>query len=81
MIAGAAANESAVKPNGLRFGNWFKTSRLYYKIVVYFTYFWLTDQTAIEFCSRELRMNPSTTLDWNDYLRDLCARAVYFNKH
>ena len=29
--------------------------------------------TSTQFCERELLMNKNTVVDWNNYLREVCA--------
>ena len=35
--------------------------------------------TSIEFCERELHMNKNTVVDWNNYLREVCAMDLLQN--
>jgi transposase-like protein len=37
--------------------------------------------TTIEFCSRELLMDHGTTVDWNNYLREVCAWRLMQDQH
>ena len=49
---------------GLRPDTWFFASRLPFHTILKFIYWWSTEQTSIEFCSREIGMDHSTTVDW-----------------
>ena len=58
---------------GLRSDTWFDPSKLPFRIILEFIYWWSHEETSIEFCERELEMNHSTTVDWSMYLREVCA--------
>ena len=37
---------------------------------------WTKELTSVEWCRRELDVANSTTVDWNNYLREVCVAAV-----
>ena len=42
--------------------------------VVSFIYYW-----CIEFCKHELGINKNTVVDWNNYMREVCAAEILTN--
>ena len=57
----------------MRPNTWLDPSKLPLDTIVHFIYWWARDQTSILFCERELGMDHSTTTDWSNYLREVCA--------
>ena len=35
--------------------------------------------TSIDFCERELEIDKNTVVDWNNFLRELCAAEIIAN--
>lgn len=64
---------------GLRKDTWLENSNLPFRKVVLFTYCWSKEQTSIEFCKNELEMSKNTSVDWNNYMREVCAADLLAN--
>ena len=58
---------------GIRTENWFQGSILSFEDAVLFIYCWSYEFTTVEFCERELKMSLHIVVDWNSYLRVVCA--------
>ena len=65
--------------SGLRIGTWLEHSRLPYRDIILFIYCWAYEMTSIQFCERELLLNKNTVVDWNNYLREVCAADLLRN--
>ena len=63
----------------VRRGTWLEGSRLTYRQIILFIYCWSKEMTSLSFCNFELEMNESTTIDWNNYLREVCAHTLILN--
>jgi transposase-like protein len=64
----------------LRSGTWLEGTHLSYRQVCLFLYSWSHELTSIAFAKRELRiMSCETTVDWNHYLREVCAEKLMRN--
>lgn len=61
---------------GLRSETWFEGSRIPILTAVRFIYLWCQELTSGEFCEMQLDMDRSTTVDWNKYMREVCANAL-----
>ncbi|KAL7076876.1 hypothetical protein ACQ4LE_003891 [Meloidogyne hapla] len=57
----------------IRSGNWLEGSRIPIVTIVRFIYAWAFEMTSGEFCEREMKICPNTTVDWNNYLRCICV--------
>jgi len=57
-------------------GNWFAKSRISFTIVVRFIYGWSHKMTSAKWCEKQLGLSLNTVIDWNNYLREVCAMAV-----
>ncbi|CAM1308498.1 Uncharacterised protein r2_g1846 [Pycnogonum litorale] len=57
---------------GVRMNNWFACSRLPYEDIILFIYSWAYEMTSIKYCERELGMSKNTTVDWSNYMREVC---------
>lgn len=57
----------------VRCGTWLDHSKLPFQTIIYFIYCWSRELTSIQFCGKELGMSPATVVDWNNYLREICA--------
>lgn len=64
---------------GLRTSNWLQGSRLSIRKIVLFVYAWSYEMTSIDFCQRELGIEASSVIDWNNYLREVCAYYLISN--
>jgi transposase-like protein len=60
----------------LRKNNWLEGSRLPYRTIILFIYCWSFEMTTIKFCERELEISENTVIDWNNYLREVCASSI-----
>ncbi|GFQ93083.1 uncharacterized protein TNCT_41431 [Trichonephila clavata] len=58
---------------GVRTGNWFEGSRISFVTAVRFIYCWCKELTSIKFCAEELGIADKTVIDWNNYMREICA--------
>ena len=65
---------------GVKKGTWLEQSKLPYRTVPLFIYSWACEMTSFEFCERELHMNKNTVVDWNNYLREVCAMDLLQNR-
>ena len=65
--------------SGLRIGTWLEHSRLPYRHISLFIYCWAYEMTSIQFCERELLMDKNTVVDWNNFLREVCAADLLRN--
>lgn len=65
--------------HGLRKGTWLENSRIDFDVVVFFIYSWSQNMATIKFCERELGMSHCTTVDWCNYLREVCAWTLLNN--
>lgn len=63
----------------VRKGTWMQGSRLTYRQVILFVYCWSKELTSISFCESELEISESTVIDWNNYLREVCANTLIIN--
>ena len=58
---------------GLKKDTWLANSHLSYRKVVLFLYAWSREQTSIEYCQHELEIGHSSAVDWNNFVREICA--------
>lgn len=63
----------------VRKGTWLQNSRLPYRDIILFLYCWSFEMTSVKFCERELGMTLPTVVDWNCYLREVCADTLINN--
>ena len=64
---------------GMRIGTWLEGSCLDLGKIVLFIYCWCYEMTSIRFCKRELEINHNTIVDFNNYLREVCAGHLLAN--
>ena len=69
------------KYKGLRPATWLDPSKLPLDTVIHFIYWWAREQTSMIFCERELGMNKNTTVDWSQYMREVCAYYLLQKQH
>lgn len=67
--------------SGLRVGTWLDPSKLPLNKILLFIYCWSHQLTTIDYCERELEINHNTTIDWNNYLREVCAAKLLRNRN
>ena len=53
--------------------NWLEGSKLGLEKMLLFIYTWSQDLATISYCKNELGMNHSTAVDYNNYMREVCA--------
>ena len=63
----------------IRQGTWLEGSRLSYRQIILFIYCWSKELTSIKFCEEELDMGKNAVIDWNNYLREVCADTLINN--
>lgn len=63
----------------LKADTWFHGSHLSYRDATLFIYCWSQELTSIKFCERELNISPATVVDYNNYLREVCAHHLLTN--
>lgn len=54
----------------------FQDSRIHLLTVVQFTYPWCEELMSVEFYELQLGKNRSTTVDWNNYMREMRANLL-----
>lgn len=60
----------------LRSGNWLENSRLPFLTALRFIFCWCEELTSIKWCAKHLGMSKSTAVDYNNYMREICAWSV-----
>ncbi|CAI6368749.1 unnamed protein product [Macrosiphum euphorbiae] len=60
----------------VRNDNWFAKSRISFTIAVRFIYGWSHEMTSAKWCEQQLGLSLNTVIDWNNYLREVCAMAI-----
>ena len=63
----------------LKSGTWFQGAHLSYRDAILFIYCWSHEMTSIKFCQRELLLGAHSVIDWNNYLREVCASVLLAN--
>lgn len=58
---------------GLRTGTWMENATLPCLTAVRFIYSWCEEMTSIKWCKKQLGMSNKTVVDWNNYMREVCA--------
>lgn len=61
------------KKKAIRCGTWLENSKLPLETVVHFIYAWSEELTSVKFCAKHLNMCQGSTVDWNNYLREVCV--------
>lgn len=57
----------------IRKDTWLEGSKLSFRQIVMFIYCWSSEMTNVKFTEKELDICQETTVDWNNYLREVCA--------
>lgn len=65
---------------GLRKDTWLQDSRLEFRTIVFFIYAWSKELTSIKFCTEELNMSSNSIVDWNNFMREVCAHHLLRNR-
>ena len=63
----------------LRTSTWLQGRKLPYRDIILFVYCWCYELTSIKFCERELSLSAPTIVDYNNYLREVCAASLLRN--
>lgn len=63
----------------VRMNTWLQGSKLSFRQVILFVYCWTKELTTIKFCENELEMSKLAVIDWNMYLREVCADTLLRN--
>ena len=63
----------------LRKNTWMEGSKLAYRDFILFIYCWSRKLTCVNFVEHELGINHCTTVDYNNYLREVCAADLLQN--
>jgi transposase-like protein len=63
----------------VRQDTWLQGSKLTYRKIILFVYCWSQELTSIKFCDNELDIKKSAVVDWNNYLREVCAFVLLNN--
>jgi transposase-like protein len=63
----------------LRRGTWLEGSNMQFRTIVIFVYCWSKNLTSIAFCDHELDIRKQCVIDWNNYLREVCADSLLRN--
>ena len=63
----------------LRKDTWLEGSKLAYRDIVLFIYCWSIEYTKIKFVKEELGIGKDATIDFNNYLREVCAADLLPN--
>jgi transposase-like protein len=64
---------------GIRKGTWLEGSRVSFRQIVLFVYCWSKELTSLKFCEEELDFCKEAVIDWNMYLREVCADTLLNN--
>ena len=64
---------------GVRNSTWLQGSRLSFRQIVLFLYCWSKELSSIKFCEEELDVRKNAVIDWNMYLREVCADTLLNN--
>eukprot|EP00733_Pompholyxophrys_punicea_P001407 Pompholyxophrys_punicea_v1_NODE_692_length_1452_cov_33.509664.p2 type:complete len:137 gc:universal NODE_692_length_1452_cov_33.509664:490-900(+) len=67
------------KINIIKKNTWLQNTHLDFKTIILFVYCWAFQLTTIEFCERELKISVKTCVDWNNFLREVCAFTLIKN--
>ena len=59
------------KSSSVRTNTWLEGSTLSLKSIILFIYSWAKEYTNIKFCEWEIKINHSTAVDFNNYLREV----------
>ena len=67
------------KEVGLRIDTWLQHSKLSYRTIVLFIYCWSKEMTSVKFCKEQLKIEKKSVIDWNNFLREVCAAELLAN--
>ncbi|XP_066908543.1 uncharacterized protein [Halyomorpha halys] len=60
----------------IRKGTWFSGSKLPFTTTLRFIYCWSQNLTSIKWGKQQLDLSMKTVVDWNNFLREMCARSI-----
>jgi transposase-like protein len=63
----------------LRKGTWMESSKLKFREVILFIYSWSREMTSMKFVEHELGIGHTTAVDYNNFLREVCAADLLRN--
>lgn len=64
---------------GLRRDTWFEGSRVQFRKIILFIYSWSREYSSGIFMQHEIGFNKNTTVDFNMYMREICAMDLLAN--
>ena len=65
---------------GVRVGTWLEGSRMDLRKVVLFIYCWSQEYTSVKFASLEVKFGKMAIIDFNNYMREVCATELLANQ-
>ena len=65
--------------SSVRKDTWLEGSKLAYRDIILFIYCWSKQYTKIRFVQEELGVGKDATIDFNNYLREVCAADLLAN--
>ncbi|XP_076034763.1 male abnormal protein mab-31-like [Oratosquilla oratoria] len=60
----------------VRKNTWLEGSKLPLTKIIIFIYSWAKDYTSSNYCNDEIEINKDTAVDFNNYLREVCAETL-----
>ncbi|KAL4097607.1 hypothetical protein QTP88_022351 [Uroleucon formosanum] len=60
----------------MRVGNWFVGSRISFVCALRFIYCWAEEMTSLKWCQTQLNVCGDTSVDWNNYIREICVLSL-----
>lgn len=63
----------------IRKGTWLENSKLPLSTIIFFIFSWSREYTSIKFCQEEFGMGRASIVDWNNFLREVCANTLLSN--
>lgn len=61
------------KKNSIRSDNWFDSSQIPFLTALRSIYCLAEQLTSIKWCEKQLGMSNKTTIDWNNYMHEVCS--------
>lgn len=63
----------------IRADTWINPSKLPFQTIILFIYCWSKELTSVRFCQEELEISCDTIVNFNNYLREVCAYSLMQN--
>ncbi|KAL7635439.1 UNVERIFIED_CONTAM: hypothetical protein RMT77_014508 [Armadillidium vulgare] len=60
----------------VRKDTWFEGTKLELRTIILFIYCWCKEETSAMFCKKQFNIHKSTTVDYNNFLREVCAYSI-----